>query len=247
MQVTADYAMQTLYFNVHGVDKNPRIRLIENGQMTKKLRDFYFKNPSIRAFLKGIDKRDEKYIINMMTNIDMEAGERIIRAKTQERAVIIVAGGEIVAFKDDENTFYQEGTILGIEQFLFNKPWPEDIFCKQQATLCKFSFENLQDMVQSNAIAASRLYKRIARHYCFSQIYQKKKQNMHLFQFKNITDEQLFIDFKLDFKNEKDVALFELATQARPEGFRNKDDILPKEAEVSTMRYFLSHQYAEIL
>jgi hypothetical protein len=74
--------------------------------MTKKLRDFYFKNPSIRAFLKGIDKRDEKYIINMMTNIDMEAGERIIRAKTQERAVIIVAGGEIVAFKDDENTFY---------------------------------------------------------------------------------------------------------------------------------------------
>jgi len=48
--------------------------------MTKKLRDFYFKNPSIRAFLKGIDKRDEKYIINMMINIDMEAGERIIRA-----------------------------------------------------------------------------------------------------------------------------------------------------------------------
>lgn len=35
---------------------------------------------------------------------------------------------------------------------------------------------------------------------------------MHLFQFKNITDDQLFIDFKLDFKNEKDVALFELAT-----------------------------------
>jgi hypothetical protein len=74
--------------------------------MTKKLRDFYFKNPSIRAFLKGIDKRDEKYIINVMKNIDMEAGERIIRAGSQEQAVIIVAGGELVAFKNDENTFY---------------------------------------------------------------------------------------------------------------------------------------------
>lgn len=31
--------------------------------MNKKLRDFYFKNASMRAFLQGIEKRDERFII----------------------------------------------------------------------------------------------------------------------------------------------------------------------------------------
>lgn len=181
MRAVANYSMQTLFFNVHGAELNPRIKLIENGQMTKKLRDFYFKNPSVRAFLKGIDKRDEKYIINVMTNIEMEGGERVIRAGTYERCVILVAGGELVAYEGDKNTTYTEGAILGVEQFLFNKPWGEDYICKEQATLCKFSYEDMMDMVSHNAVAASRLYKRIMRHFCYSQIYLKKKDNMHLF------------------------------------------------------------------
>jgi len=52
-----------------------------------------------------------------------------------------------VAFNKDENVVYQEGAILGVEQFLFDKPWPEDIICKQQATLCKFSHANMIDMI----------------------------------------------------------------------------------------------------
>ena len=55
--------METVYFNVHGVESNPVVRHIANGQMNKKLRDFYFKNPSMRAFLAGIEKRDERFII----------------------------------------------------------------------------------------------------------------------------------------------------------------------------------------
>ena len=106
MKMAADYSMQTLYYNVNGVELNPRIKLIENGQMTKKLRDFYFKNPAVRAFLKGIDKRDEKYIINAMSNIDMESGEAVIKAGSYERCVILVAGGELIAFSGSENTIY---------------------------------------------------------------------------------------------------------------------------------------------
>ena len=83
--------------------------------MTKKLRDFYNKNPSIRAFLKGMEKRDEKYIINAMTNVEMESGEQIIRAGTHEKSIIMVAGGEVVAFSKDENVVYQEGAIFGVE------------------------------------------------------------------------------------------------------------------------------------
>ena len=55
--------METLYFNVHGIEQNPVIRHVANGQMTKRLRDFYFKNQSMRAFLQGIEKRDERFVV----------------------------------------------------------------------------------------------------------------------------------------------------------------------------------------
>lgn len=78
MQVTAKYSMQTLYFNVHGVELNPKILHIENGQMSRKVREFFFKNPAVRAFLKGLDKKDEKYIISVMRNIEIECFEKVI-------------------------------------------------------------------------------------------------------------------------------------------------------------------------
>jgi hypothetical protein len=31
MKIAADYSLQTLYYNVHGVDLNPKIKLVENG------------------------------------------------------------------------------------------------------------------------------------------------------------------------------------------------------------------------
>ena len=62
MQVASKNAMQTLYYNVHGVEQNAAVKHIANGQMNKKLRDFYFRNPQMRAFLQGIEKRDERFI-----------------------------------------------------------------------------------------------------------------------------------------------------------------------------------------
>ena len=211
--------------------------------MTKKLRDFYFKNPSVRAFLKGIDKRDEKFIINMMSNIEMESGERVIRSGTYERAIYLVGGGELTALSDDRNTIYQEGAILGVEQFLFNKPWVEDYFCKSQATLCKFTYDEMIDMVNQNAVAAGRLYRRIVRHYCYSQIYSKKQDNIHLFKFKNIDDDQLFIDFKLDTTLDKERELFSLMSQSRPESERTTEGQLNKEDTLKLMPYFISSQF----
>lgn len=63
MQVATRNAMQTVYYNVHGIELNNAVKHIANGQMNKKLRDFYFKNASMRAFLQGIEKRDERFII----------------------------------------------------------------------------------------------------------------------------------------------------------------------------------------
>ena len=136
--------------------------------MSKKLRDFFFKNVSMRAFLNGIEKRDERFIIQAFKNIEFEAGEKIISKGTTDKAVLFLAGGEIIAFRDGENTVYKEGSIIGVEQFLFDKPWADDFLCNNQATVCKLSHESMLNLVSSNAQAASRLYKRIMRHYCYS-------------------------------------------------------------------------------
>lgn len=132
MQVATRNAMETVYFNVHGVESNPVVRHIANGQMNKKLRDFYFKNPSMRAFLAGIEKRDERFIIQAMRTIEFEAGERVVRKGTVDKSVLFVAGGELIVFSFDgsaNDRIYQEGAILGIEEFIFDKPWDRDILC----------------------------------------------------------------------------------------------------------------------
>ena len=72
------------------------------------------------------------------------------------------------------------------------------------------------NLIAANALAASRLYKRIMRNYCYQQIYEKKKHNMGVFKLKNIDDSDLFIDFKLDLARSqaeaaaKDHAIFDL-------------------------------------
>ena len=80
----------------------------------------------------------------------------------------------------------------------------------------------MRNLIATNALTASRLYKRIVRHYCYMQIYEKKRDNMSLFNFKQVQDEDLFIDFKLDLNRsaprgtgQKDQALFNLLHQAR--------------------------------
>lgn len=141
-------------------------------QMTKKLRDFYFKNDSIRAFLKGCEKRDEKFIISAMTATEFEGGERVTRKGTYDRAILIVSGGQLIQYNlEGENVVYEEGAILGIEQMLYNKTWEHDLICSKQATVSKLKWEALQDLVKSNALTASRLYKRLIRHYCYQHLY----------------------------------------------------------------------------
>ena len=63
MQVAANAAFETVFYNIHGAEHNPKVTLPNNGQMNKGLRDFFFKNAAMRAFLKGVDKRDERIII----------------------------------------------------------------------------------------------------------------------------------------------------------------------------------------
>ena len=51
--------MKTLYYNLHGHEQNRAIKHIESGSLNKKVRDFCNKNQSMRAFIHGVEKRDE--------------------------------------------------------------------------------------------------------------------------------------------------------------------------------------------
>ena len=67
-----------------------------------------------------------------MRTIEFEAGERVVRKGTVDKSVLFVAGGELIVFSFDgsaNDRIYQEGAILGIEEFIFDKPWDRDILC----------------------------------------------------------------------------------------------------------------------
>lgn len=119
-----------------------------------------------------------------------------------------------------------------------------------QATICKLKYENLLNLIATNALSASRLWKRIMRHYCYMQIYDKKKSNIGVFNFMSVDDEDLFIDFKLDLYTDrpgnKDRALFDLCAQARQPEERNRNND-HKGREHETMPYFLTKQFSQIL
>lgn len=46
--------------------------------MSKQLRDFYMKNEKLREFMKGVERRDEKFIISTFINSEFEPGEKVM-------------------------------------------------------------------------------------------------------------------------------------------------------------------------
>lgn len=125
--------------------------------MNKSTREFYFKNKQIRDFLYGIDKRDERFVFSSLGLIDLETGSKVIKAGTREQSLLIVANGELIAFRETESVVFPVGSILGIEQFLFNTPWPEDIVVSQGCRLAKLKHESMGELVSTNALAAIKL------------------------------------------------------------------------------------------
>jgi hypothetical protein len=78
---------------VFGHELNPAIKHVSTVTQLKKIRDFFFKNPNIRSFLKGIDRKDEKYIFNALKITEFDPAGRLIRKGTRDRALIFIGGG----------------------------------------------------------------------------------------------------------------------------------------------------------
>lgn len=94
--------------------------------MMKKVRDLYMKNQVFKSFLSGMEKRDERYIMNETKAKQCRAGDRVIRKDTRDRALYIVIQGTFMTL-GDEQTMYKSGAVLGTKQFLHGDPWDVDV------------------------------------------------------------------------------------------------------------------------
>eukprot|EP00347_Sterkiella_histriomuscorum_P003182 403365276 len=239
MELAARKSLDTLHYNVHGHEYNPSIKHTATSGAAKKVRDFILKNQLVRAFLKGIDRKDEKFIMNAMRTTEFDPAERLIRKHTKDRSIIFIASGQFMAFKDTENVIYKEGAILGITEFLRDDEWPNDIICSSAGMICKFSFESLLDMINTSPMSAIKMLRRIIRHQCYDYIYQKKLTERKSFEFFQVEDEDLFIDLKLNYQNEKERELAKLFNKPKPKEVKGK--------EFETMPFFLSDEFKQIM
>jgi CRP-like cAMP-binding protein len=149
---------------VFGHEYNPAIRHVNSVSSLKKIREFFFKNPVIRSFLKGIDKRDEKHIFNVMKITEFDNAERLIRKGTKDRSLIFVGAGQFMAFKVEKNEVFNEGAILGVSEFLKDSEWKSDIICSRPGFICKFTYESLLDLINQAPVSAIKMVRRITRH-----------------------------------------------------------------------------------
>mmetsp|Transcript_13599 Transcript_13599/g.13336 ORF Transcript_13599/g.13336 Transcript_13599/m.13336 type:complete len:171 (+) Transcript_13599:180-692(+) len=91
LNIAARKSLEVLHYNIFGQELNPCIRHVNSAQSMKKMREFFFKNPFIRTFLKGLDRKDEKHLFNAMKVCEMDNAERLIRKGSTDRALIFVA------------------------------------------------------------------------------------------------------------------------------------------------------------
>ena len=112
----------------------------------------------IIAFLKGIDRKDERVLFNVIKSTDFDPADRVIRKGTKDRSIIFIGGGQFMAFKEQENEVYTEGAILGINEFINDAPWKYDIICSKGGYICKLQYESMLDMINSIPINATHSF-----------------------------------------------------------------------------------------
>ena len=82
LNIAAKKALEVFHYNVFGHEANPTIRLINTNSAQKKVREFFLRNPIIKAFLKGFDRKDEKCLMSALTTSELDPSERLIRKGT---------------------------------------------------------------------------------------------------------------------------------------------------------------------
>jgi CRP-like cAMP-binding protein len=202
LEMAAKKALEVFHYNVFGHPYNHVIKLTSTNSQIKKVREFFMKNPIVKAFFKGFDRKDEKTILGALKTSELEPGDRLVRKSTKDRALIFVIAGQFIGFNDTGagDLVYKEGAVIGFEEFLKHNEWPRDVICSQAGIVCRFTYETLLDLIHTNAISAIKMIRRIVRHQCYDYIYQHKMDQKVSFEFYHVHDEDLFINLKLNYQ-----------------------------------------------
>jgi len=60
---------------------------------------------------------------------------------------MMLASGQLMICKEEgPNACLQKGAILGIEQFLFNAEWNNDIYCREPVTVLMLQYNVCEDL-----------------------------------------------------------------------------------------------------
>jgi hypothetical protein len=116
LEIAAQQAYETSYFNIMGQPLNPQIKFSHHPNTLKKVREFFLKNVAIRKFFNGLEKKDERLILMDIRAQNMKAGDRLVRRDTRDRALYFVISGSLFGIGDGfpvENKLYPVGEILG--------------------------------------------------------------------------------------------------------------------------------------
>ena len=76
------------------------------------------KDPIFRAFLAGLERKDERAIMQMTKAQLFKAGDRIIRNKTKDRAFLFVIKGSAFGLDDTfpvTRNMFNQGSVIGID------------------------------------------------------------------------------------------------------------------------------------
>lgn len=114
IELAAMKAYETTHFNITGVEHNQVPRFVHQSMHLKKLREFFMKDQIFRAFLFGLDRKDERYILQETKTMKFYAGDRVIRKGMRDRALYFVISGEFFTL-DGHQTIFRQGAVIGSE------------------------------------------------------------------------------------------------------------------------------------
>jgi len=126
LELAANQAYATNYFNITGELLNPVIPFIHHPNTLKKLREFFTKDPVIKTFMQGFDRKDERLFMVDVKGSNTQPGDRVVRRGTKDRSLYFVISGAFIGLGDDypaKRETFKAGAVIGVHQFLHDDQW----------------------------------------------------------------------------------------------------------------------------
>lgn len=123
-----------------------------------KLTDMLVGCPGFGPFFQSLESKEKRLFANMCEIIEIKSENKYISQFTPAHCIIIILKGELIGFtREGPATIYKTGEIIGIRETLFDIPWLEDLFGRQNGYLVKIQKDFFDDLGNTFAKAAMHI------------------------------------------------------------------------------------------